>query len=179
MNLFRTLRGIALFSLAAVSISSCINPPNFPDKPKIELEGVTVIRLGGNFGLRDSIEIALKFQDGDGNLGLDDTDNTGPFAYNNKQNRYYENYFLQSFYKNRRGIFVPLTPMGKDNGRFIRLTKPNAKAGPLEGILRRSLMFPIDTAFAYRAGTEYKFEVSIADRSLNESNVLTTNTVRL
>ena len=179
MNLFRTLRGIALFSLAAVSISSCLTPPDFSDKPKIEVEGVTVFRLGGTFGIRDSIEIALRFEDGDGDLGLDKTDNTGPFAYNGGQNRYHENFFLQSFYKNRQGIFVPLTPLGKDNGRFIRLTKADAKPGPLQGILRRSLPFKLDTAFAYRPGTEYKFEVSIADRSLNESNVVTTNTVRL
>ena len=179
MNLLRTLRGIALFSLAAVSISGCLTPPDFSDKPKIELDGVTVIRLGGNLGVRDSIEIALKFEDGNGDLGLDKTDDTGPFAYNNKQNRYYENYFLQPFYKNRQGIFVPLIPLGKENGRFIRLTKADAKPGPLQGILRRSVVFNLDTAFAYRAGTEYKFEVSIADRALNESNVLTTNTVRL
>ena len=179
MNLFRTLRGIALFSLAVVSISSCSTPPDFPDKPKIEVAGVTVFRLGGNFGLRDSIEIALKFQDGNGDLGLDDTDNTGPFAFNGGRNRYYQNYFLQPYYKNRQGIFVPLTPRGDANGRFVRLTKPDAKAGPLEGTLRRALPISLDTAFAYRPGTEYKFEVSIADRSLNESNVVTTNTVRL
>ena len=179
MNLFRTLRGIALFSLAAASISSCISPPDFPDKPKIEVEGVKVIRLSGNLGLRDSIEIALKFQDGDGDLGLDASDNTGPFAYNNGRNRYYENYFLQPFYKNEQGIFVPLTPLGSSNGRFIRLTKPDAKAGPLEGTLRRGLVLSLDAALPFRPGTEYKFEVSIADRSLNESNVVTTNTVRL
>ena len=167
-----------LFAAVALAATSCLSAPSYPDTPRIDENSVTVTRLAGNLGLRDSIEIALNFQDGDGDLGLDAGDTTGIYAYNKGRNRFYENYFIQLFYKDKSNNFVPLLsadyPQGVYNGRYPRLAKPDAKAGPLKGVLRRSIVLPLDTAYIFRSGTEYRFEVSIADRALHVSNVVTT-----
>ncbi|WP_201984727.1 hypothetical protein [Hymenobacter rubidus] len=140
-----------------------------------------VIRLNDiRSGLRDSIEVALNFEDGDGDLGLSPTDTAGAFAYNKGRNRYYENYFIQPYYKNRQGVFVPVISTITQNGRFPRLTNADARPGPIKGVLRRAIGISlIDTAYSVRPGREYYFKVSIADRALHESNVVTTETVKL
>ena len=180
MNLFRTLSGAALTFLLGASLTSCLQAPNYPDVPRIEEKSVTVFRRSGATGLRDSIEIALNFEDGNGDLGLDNTDTTALYAYNGGLNRYYENYFLQPYYKNRRGIFVPLLPANSFNGRFIRLMTDASRPGPIRGVLRRSIIISLlDTAYSARPGTEYRFDVIIADRALHESNKVTTKAVPL
>ena len=180
MNLFRTLRSTGFALFVGLGLSSCLQAPDYAIEPRIEEKTVTVFRRNDVFGLRDSVEVALDFQDGDGDLGLDVSDNTGPFAFNNGLNRYYENYFIQPQYKNRQGVFVPLLPLGSANGRFIRLTKEDAKPGPIKGVLRRSLIISLlDTAYSARPGTEYRFEVVIVDRTLHESNKVVTKPVKL
>lgn len=179
MNLFRFLSGTALFGLIT-GLSSCLNAPDYPVTPKISANSVTVIRLNDILGKRDSIIVALDFQDGDGDLGLSPTDTTGAFARDKGRNRFYENYFLQPFYKNRQGVFVPLVSTITSNGRFPRLTEVDARPGPIKGVLRRALVISLrDTAYSTLPGREYQFQVSIADRALNESNVIMTETVKL
>lgn len=179
MNLFRTLSGAALFLSIGASMSSCLQAPDYPVEPHIEEKAITVFRRGGAFGARDSVEIALNFKDGDGDLGLSDADTTGAFAANGGRNRFINNYFIDVFYRdNVTKEFVPLAQAFGYNGRFIRLTDRNARPGPIEGVLRYSIPFSL-IAPETRPGTELRFKVSIADRALHESNVITTKSVIL
>lgn len=180
MKLFRTLSGVALTLFIGAGLSSCLQAPDYPETPRIEENTVTVFRKNDAFGLRDSIEVALNFEDGDGDLGLGVGDTSGVFAFRRGRNRFYENYFIQPYYKNRRNVFVPLLPLGSSNGRFIRLTNADSKPGPIRGVLRRGLIISLlDTAYSARPGTEYQFEVTIVDRALNESNKVVTKPVKL
>ena len=176
MNLFRTLSTAAVVCLVGTSLTSCLNAPNYPVEPKIDVNAVTVFRRDGSLGLRDSVEIALNFQDGDGDLGLDETDKTGPFG--DKNNRFYNNYFIQPSYKNAARVFVPLVQAFSYNGRFIRLNAATAKDGPIKGELRYAIVFSLIDP-ATKPGTEIRFQVSIADRALHESNVVITPSVVL
>jgi len=181
MNLFRTLSGVALTVFFGAGLSSCLQAPDYPVTPRIEENSVTVFRRGTpQNDLRDSIEVALNFEDGDGDLGLDDTDTSGVFAYNGGRNRFYENYFIQPYYKNEQGVFVPTQPLGFENGRFIRLTEPDSKPGPIRGVLRRAILVSLlNPAFSNQPGTEYQFEITIVDRALHESNKVITKPIRL
>jgi len=57
--------------LVYVTISSCVNPPDYPDEPVIGFIGMTNNTMNQGFGLdgEDYTEITFSFQDGDGDLG--------------------------------------------------------------------------------------------------------------
>jgi hypothetical protein len=76
MKLFK---GLAFFVLI-VCLGSCFNPPEFPVVPDIEFSKIEFVDSDV-----DSLILTLKFRDGDGDLGLDNTENTylsDPFNIN-------------------------------------------------------------------------------------------------
>jgi hypothetical protein len=178
MNLLRTLRIVALLALTGGAVSGCFSPPDYPDTPQISEHDITVFRKTGTLGTRDSVEIALDFKDGNGDLGLGDADNTGIYAYNNGNNRFYNNFFVQVYYKSASGSFLPLPISFPYDGRFPRLTVVDTKEGPLKGVLRYAIVLYLGSS-PIVSGTELRFVVSIADRGLHESNVITTKSVVL
>jgi hypothetical protein len=62
-------KGLAIFSLLCVVLSSCFDPPEFPSTPTIEFDKVQFVDAA-----TDSLILYLKFKDGDGDLGLDNSD---------------------------------------------------------------------------------------------------------
>ncbi|HYG19734.1 MAG TPA: hypothetical protein VD816_12440 [Ohtaekwangia sp.] len=66
----KALKGVGLFAIVAIVISSCFNPPEFAIEPHIEFES---IYFGDHpdDSEQDSLVLAIKFKDGDGDLGLD------------------------------------------------------------------------------------------------------------
>ncbi|GAB3333716.1 hypothetical protein GCM10027511_42110 [Hymenobacter humi] len=197
MNLFRTLSGAALVCLSAAGFTSCISAPDYPDEPEIDFKELTVGRNrpgGGNLPV-DTLKFALDFKDGDGDLGLSDDDiRNAPFNSNTggPNNRGYSyNYFIQPFKKNpTSGVFerfvTPLGFVGEYDGRFLRLDGTNttdAKPAPLRGTLRYKLPISIDgnSQFpgVFNIGDTFRFEISIMDRALHQSNKITTSEVTL
>jgi hypothetical protein len=179
MNLLRTLSAVALSVGASAAFFGCIQAPDYPDTPQISEHAVTVFRkTTSSLGLRDSVEIALDFKDGNGDLGLDVADINDPYAYQNGNNRFYNNFFIKVYYKNAAtgGVFTPLPVSSAYDGRFPRLTVTDTREGPLKGVLRYAIIFRLAII---PAGTEMRFDVSIADRALHESNMITTSTVVL
>lgn len=178
MNLFRTLSGAALVLSIGAGMTSCLQDHDYAIEPHIEEKAVTVFRKNDAFGLRDSVEIALNFEDGDGDLGLDGSDTTGVLGI--RTNRFFNNFFVQAYTKNSAGTLVPLPlpPGFTYNGRFIRLTKTDTRPGPIKGVLRYAIPFSLFNPLTV-SGTEMQFVVSIADRALHESNKVTTSTITL
>lgn len=192
MNLFRTLRGVALVCLAAAALPSCLTPPNYPDEPEIDFNSLTKISVpsaGGQLAV-DTLVFAVNFKDGDGDLGLSGSDITSaPFnsttgGPNNRGYRF--NYFIQPFKKNvLNGVFEPyITPggfLGEYDGRYPRLDsekEEDAKAAPLRGTLRYKLPVFLDGS-VFAAGNVFRFEISIMDRQLHQSNKIVTSEVKL
>lgn len=63
--------GSIFFSVVAIlSLSSCFNSPDFPSTPKIEFENVIFKEAASPIN-SDSLVITIKFEDGDGDIGLD------------------------------------------------------------------------------------------------------------
>lgn len=50
-------------------VSSCLESPEFPDNPTIEYDDLSYVEVGG-FLESDSLILKLRFEDGDGDLGL-------------------------------------------------------------------------------------------------------------
>lgn len=69
----------------SVVITSCTDAPEFPNTPKIEFSDVLFKDLGN--GEADSLIISLKFEDGDGDLGLGAQELAPPY----NQKNYYSN----------------------------------------------------------------------------------------
>jgi hypothetical protein len=192
MNLFRTLSGAALVCLAGGGLSSCLNPPNYPIVPEIDFKDVQVVRVPASNGnlATDTLKFAINFRDGDGDLGLSDQDITvapwnadtgGPYGRG-----YKFNYFIRPFvFDISSRQFVPFTTplalggfVGEYDGRYLRLDGADAKPAPLKGELRYKLPISLDGDI-YRAGQVFRFEISIMDRALHQSNTITTSEVTL
>jgi hypothetical protein len=194
MNLFRLLSGTALLGLASAGLSSCLIAPDYPIEPSIDFSDLQVTRIPAGAGgilAVDELNFTLSFRDGDGDLGLSDDDikvapwNSTTGGHNNRGYSY--NYFIQPYIKDSTGKFVlfttPLPPsgfgfIGEYDGRFLHLDESGAKAAPLKGDLRYKLPLSLDGSI-YKAGQVFRFEISIMDRGLHESNKITTSEVTL
>lgn len=190
MNLFRTLCGAALLGLTGAGLNGCISAPDYAIEPKIDFNDLQVVHVpasGGQLAI-DTLKFSLDFKDGDGDLGLSDEDiKQAPF--NSKtggpNNRGYSyNYFIQPLVKNASGNFVqfvnpfPFGFVGEYDGRYLRLDAADAKPAPLRGTLRYKLPLFLD-GLIFRPGQVFKFEISIMDRGLHQSNKITTSEVTL
>ncbi|UOQ70272.1 hypothetical protein [Hymenobacter cellulosilyticus] len=126
------------------------------------------------------MRITIDFTDGDGDLGLSPEEKDAPYNpadANGNYNRTTDNYFITAYKRNSTtgGEFVPVVPSSPQgyNSRFPKLFSAEAKPGPLKGSLTLTLPFYLGSPF--RPGDEVRFDVSIMDRALNESNRITTS----
>ncbi|RDC63681.1 hypothetical protein [Adhaeribacter pallidiroseus] len=167
-------------------LGACHNPPEFPIEPKISYKNVVPYHLTGSRGVRDSLVVIVRFEDGDGDLGLTDADKDPPFnppgpqvpnGPSLPQGEFFYNYFIKMFVK-RNGQFeeYQFPNVGGLNGRFFPLA-PDGRTGPLEGDLNYSIVIQPRSDFA--PGDVVKFEVYIVDKKLHVSNRITTDEVTL
>jgi hypothetical protein len=64
----KVVRSIVLILISLAVVSSCFDPPKFPNRPKIRIQEIEF--LNGPPLDADTIRLTLFFQDGDGDLGL-------------------------------------------------------------------------------------------------------------
>ena len=208
------------------SINACFSPPNYSIVPQIEFSNIYYGK--STKSQQDSIVLTLKFKDGDGDLGLNDsfiTDSTFAFQYyytyqgaivnfktkrlnptlnlpdfitpfnctrwevqRNSRNvvtdtlytKFNPNYYNISvdFYVNEV-LFDPATYFIYPNcsvqgysGRFPVLSNDPGKKSPLDGKITYSMKsFAFDVLFSIK---QLKLKITIQDRALHKSNVVTT-----
>lgn len=161
-----------------VLLTSCWKEPNYPKEPEIEPSYVTQKTIRD---LLDNpvaeVTIAIKFKDGDGDLGLNDEDILKPPFNDVPGNKFVNNYFVETLIE-QNGVYVLYETNITDayTGRFLRLD-PDNKGRTIEGELRRS--FEVPEGFDITDGTKMKFRIQIADRSLNLSNTIETEPITL
>lgn len=189
MNLFRTLGVVTVLGLGWVGTSSCLKAPDYPVTPNITFNSLSKIYVPPvvpGATPADTLVFAVDFQDGDGDLGLDADDakvppyNAPTGGHNNLATS--NNYFIQPF-KKVNNTFVPFyTPTGfpgEYDGRYPRLeTTADSKPAPLKGTLRYKLRLPLNRT-SYTAGDVFRFEISIMDRAMHQSNTVTTTEITL
>lgn len=76
----KLIKGLGLLSFLGILSGSCFDPPEFPATPQIEYENIQFIGASepGDF---DTLNLFIKFKDGDGNLGFNESsfDISDPF----------------------------------------------------------------------------------------------------
>lgn len=168
----------------ALTILACQKPVEYPIEPKIAYEGFTYLFDPDSTFSGEGI-ISFTYTDGDGDLGLDDSDTLPPFG---PHDAHYYNMEVD-YLKLVDGVFVktpllsPHVPTNPAdtlvlfdtvtfNARFHRLRDnddPKAISGTMDYRLTVQNPFsPNDTI---------KFEIRILDRALHESNTIQTEAI--
>jgi len=164
--------GLLFFALAA-AFGSCIEPPEFSNTPAISNASVAPpIRVTDNFSQsqKDSLVISVRFQDGDGDLGVTATEREDTTV----TYRDWGNYELTT-YRYSRGEFIEV-PLLVNKRLFFSRLKSDDKASPIEGTLDFSQSFYYDR---FSTLTPVKFRIRIRDRALHVSNTIETDTVSI
>lgn len=182
-KLMKTRKLIGLFFLALVAFS-CQKPVEYPIEPRIAYEGFAYLINADSTFTGEGI-ISFSYTDGDGDLGLDDSDTLPPFGFHDTH--YYN--MVVDYLRCVNGVFVktpllsPHVPTNPAdtlvlydtvtfNARFKRLRdseEPKAISGTMDYKLTVQNPFsPNDTV---------KFEIYILDRALHESNVIQTEPI--
>ena len=65
----KILKGISTFLFFSILFGACFDPPSFPNTPYIEFESLVFVE-GKTLTDNDSLNLTIRFQDGDGDLGL-------------------------------------------------------------------------------------------------------------
>ncbi|HEY3406388.1 MAG TPA: hypothetical protein VGK59_23530 [Ohtaekwangia sp.] len=113
----KLIKGLLLFGLLVAGTSSCFEPPDFADEPKINLDDI-YFGVSPSLTDMDSVVIELRFEDGDGNLGLVDNqqENFGLYIAHTSDPFHPNNYFLAD-----NGNLTPVTTFtgySNDNRTF-------------------------------------------------------------
>ncbi len=159
------LKYIILLPLVFLMLEGCKKLPSFDKTPEIEFNGFEVHRNRLNslsLSYEDSVVFKIKFQDGDGDLGMDEED---------KKNDTLPNFIMKSYVKNNTPFLDSVTY----KGQFQPLTL-SAKTikGPIKGELRYVQTFSYSD-FSVR--DSLRFSIQIKDREDNFSNIIMTDTL--
>ena len=151
----------------------CDEPPQYDNEPNIEYARTERVRTVVNDAFLDDIIPVIRFEDGDGDLGLTD-ENLKTAPYNEGNNGI--NYFIDVLIK-RNNAFVPLDLPFSFSGHFFPLS-PDGRIGPLEGDLKYKIRFDERTVSRLiKRGDVLKFRIRIRDRALNFSNTVDSDEV--
>ncbi len=178
--------------------TSCFQKPDFEFAPKIEFNDLRRISTDGAF---DSLFIVIDFEDGDGDLGIFQSERNANFTppqppspfqeffypvnedgeiEDTVRNAFHFNYFVTVLRQEGEGeSFLPIdfgngAPL--NNGGFPPLFEEEPD-GPLEGTLNH--FFTVRRGEIYQNNDLIKFQIQIADRAFNLSNIIETDTIRI
>jgi hypothetical protein len=163
---------VILTLIAGIVTVSCRRIDEYPPEPAI-----TFTEFEKIYNFTDSIYdrgiLKFEYTDGDGDLGLEDSDTFPPFNF---EGEYYYNLIID-FWELQNGVEteVPLTFYNSSTQEFdtislsarIPLLVPKDTERPISGDI-------YDTLFIYNYNSEFDtlfFKFYIVDRALNESNV--------
>lgn len=160
---------LAVFSVMAL-MTACYKEISFDIEPYIEFSDLRKeIRLDQFSGSKkDSVILTIKFQDGDGDLGLNEEEKKAAVE---KQNF---NYIIRIF-RQKNGVFKEVPQEVPYSGFFPRLKSDNKK-GPIEGKLDYSLVYFQD--FTPKKDS-LKYQITIKDRAGNISNTIESKVIIL
>lgn len=147
---------VLFFTCVAFFAFSCKRNNNVPNEPQITYKDFLV--------LGDSAKLIIKFTDGDGDLGLSDSDIDPPYDYNT---------FI-TYYEKVNGTFVPRELTFPFNYRIPVLNTSNRKK-ELNGELQITIAPTYYDPFSKR--DTIKYSIYIQDRALNKSNIIETKEI--
>lgn len=144
--------------------ASCIKTRDISPIPAIEFKDFI---KSSNL---DSAQLIIGFKDGDGNIGLKQSDTTGIYS---KNNFYHYNIYMRYFYKKADGTFEQFVLPSGDTLEYkyrIPDITPEGQDKTLDGEMEITLFSP----YYYPGHTVVRFDVFIIDQEQNKSNVIST-----
>ena len=171
-------KSIIILILALVTLAGCQEKMEYPVEPNIAYRGISYL-MNADSTLTGEVVLSFDYTDGDGDLGLDDSDNSYPFGANDP---YYYNLIID--YLKWNGTSFVETPllswnqmtMSYDtisfNGRFKRLID-----GDEEKAIRGTINYTLTLQNPLSPTDTVKLRVHIIDRALHESNTIETDAI--
>lgn len=154
---------IILMIIVLMIFLSCNKEEDFPDIPHVEFMDFTKIQNSNNIDEKGILKIY--FTDGDGDMGLADSDTMPPY---DKNSIYYYNFFI-TYFEKQHGQFVEVVPAVTFNSRIPVLTSSSSN-GAIKGEIEIELF--INNPFSVY--DTIRFDAYIVDKALQASNVIST-----
>jgi len=160
------------------TFNACQKPPEFSNIPSISLLNITKIYKETDERKGDFVTLNINFKDGDGDLGINDSESLlPPYTVDSIQTEYFYNLLVTMYYKsNNQWKIVNFGSNNGLSGQFTRLQESDLKS-PIKGTI--SYDFVIDNqaqnTLGFKKNDSIKFDIEIRDRALNKSNIITTN----
>ncbi len=184
---FFTKIALIFIGISSIFILSCRKQKDISPIPRIEFKSFVPYA-------NDSAVLVIKFEDGDGDIGLTQADTSGSFA---KSSEYYNNLYLIYYYKKDDGNFsrfaylktIKKTPPTPDSSYWDTLKlayripdlRPKGQNKVLEGEIKAKIPAPYywsgDASGIFPPHKTFRYEVYIYDRELHKSNLVTTQDV--
>lgn len=162
MNAIGTAKVAGVILLGGVLFSGCLKTEEFPDTPAITFKSF-------NFH-GDSASLVIAFTDGDGDVGLDPSDNAPPY---DTASVHYFNLFLQESEK-VNNVWHDVEFEEPIHYRIPRIT-PTGQNKALEGEIAVAIdPFPL---FITGNADTVRFSIEMEDRALNRSNKVFTSEI--
>ena len=153
--------GFLVFVLAVASFG-CRREPKYSVVPHIEF--VSLEKIDNGTGHDSQAELTIRFQDGDGDIGLDETDRDPVFAVDSP---YYYNFFID-YYEKQHGEWVLVELPTPLHARIPRLSENLPES--IEGDI--TILTYINNYFS--TYDTIKLSCCLVDRALHRSNVIET-----
>jgi hypothetical protein len=147
----------ALLALIVISCVMCLRPPDYPIIPNIGFVRMSKNTMKQGNALSDSLRLVLSFEDGDGDIGSNDSINV--FLYDARQ--------ANASPELARMPFVP--EQGAKNGI----------SGEISLLVYTTCCLPSCNSFFNKPTDSLYYDVFIKDRAGNKSNVIRTPLIAL
>ena len=167
-----------LILLMFMLLAACQKNVDYPIEPKITYEGFAYL-INADTTLTGDGVLSIGYTDGDGDLGLDDSDTIYPFGPNDP---HYYNIIIEYLkWNGTEFVATPLTNWNEQtqsydtisfNARFKRLIdgdQPKPISGTIE--YKMTLLNPLSP------NDSIKLRAKIIDRALHESNTIETEII--
>ncbi|MCR5013304.1 MAG: hypothetical protein K6A28_00850 [Bacteroidales bacterium] len=167
-----------LLALVLMAMTSCQDPVEYPIEPQITYQGLSYL-MDADSTYTGEVVLSIGYTDGDGDLGLDDSDDDYPFGTGDP---YYYNLLIDYLkWDGAEFVETPLLSWNQQtqsydtisfNARFKRLVFNDA-VKPISGTIDykmalRNPASPNDTV---------KLRIQLVDRALHLSNAIETGAI--
>ena len=158
------MKKVVVFIGIIAILFSCEPEEKYPIIPFIQF--VSIEKIANDSGIDSKANLKFYFEDGDGDLGLDDTaeDMQPPF---DTTSIYHYNFFI-NYYEKQNGTFVKIDLPAEQNARIPRLSNKTPES--IDGEISIEIFINNYTSLY----DTVRFEFFIVDRALHHSNTVTT-----
>ncbi len=160
--------------LGIIGVVSCSNKDTNSKVPQLEFLDQFVVSTPMEY---DSlVELHIEYLDNDGDIGLNESDTTGPFKFGE-----YAFYNLFCFmYVKQNGVWIkPMNPFNPQDTLVFHERFPNVTPSTDNKRLRGEITLYIPARPLELRRDSVRFEIQLWDRALNRSNVLKSKEFKL